>query len=68
MKLIILISFIKQRKLVFIKIVDVYLKKWCSKILKTNNSWYIEDKGEWYDEFDYDNESIDVFKCDGYEW
>ena len=47
---------------------DVYLKKWCSKILKTNNSWYIEDKGEWYDEFDYDYESIDVFKCDGYEW
>ena len=38
--------------------------------MKTNNYWYIEDKGEWYDEFDYDNdnESIDVFKCDGYEW
>ena len=34
-----------------------------SKILKTNNYWYIKDKGEWFDEFDYDNESID-----GYEW
>ena len=48
---------------------DFYLKNdILSKILKTNNYWYIEDKGEWYDEFDYDNESIDVFKCDGYEW
>ena len=43
---------------------DFYLKNdILSKILKTNNYWYIEDKGEWYDEFDYDNEYID-----GYEW
>ena len=43
---------------------DFYLKNdILSKILKTNNYWYIKDKGEWFDEFDYDNESID-----GYEW
>ena len=39
-----------------------------SKRLKTNNYWYIEDKGERYVKFDYDYDCIDVFKCDEYEW
>ena len=36
--------------------------------MKTIYYRYIEDKNEWYDEFDYDYEYIDAFKCDGYEW
>ena len=33
-----------------------------SSRMKTNNYWYIEDKGEWFDEFDYDYEYIDACK------